>query len=113
MTRTKIINSTTHVVQIQEGNISYRHLVNLPPKQEYMMYFDTNASYREYSLISKDKHEQHIVLSSDDLADFEEITLYESPDHKLEYRVSRVRSSVSQHEPKGDIKVSFPPSNYR
>jgi hypothetical protein len=65
-------------VKVTEGNAGVvRMLKTLEPGQSYKIENDSNATYREYIFITLPDESPLRVVSSDDFAEFKEISIYE------------------------------------
>ena len=110
--KTKIINETTHTLIWKEGNAGiFRKLCELPPTETFTIVYNLNSSYREYWQCRNVGNVRDIVLSSDDISEAEEITIYETIDNTIAWRTSKARGSLKQ--PSASIQVSSTPDNYR
>jgi hypothetical protein len=65
-------------VKIREGNAgSTRELCILKPDKTFDIYYDKNATYREYFFITNPDNTKLRVLTSDDFAEYKEISIFE------------------------------------
>ena len=80
--KTTIINGTNREIVLKEGNAgTHRFLCKLAkkddPKNYFVMDLDVNATYKEYHVFEIPSTTAVIVLSSDSLAEYEDITIEE------------------------------------
>lgn len=80
--KTKIINGTDREITLKEGNAgTQRFLCTLAkkgdPKNSIVMELDVNATYKEYHFFEIPSTTAVIVLSSDSLAEYKDITIEE------------------------------------
>jgi len=77
MKKTKVMNLTGSSIILKEGTGgSYRMLcADLKDKDSFTIKVDTNATYREYWCAVTSDDEKHVVLSSDDCVEYEEVRI--------------------------------------
>jgi hypothetical protein len=84
-----IINDTTQVFEIDEGNTGvYTTKSWLDSGQRLSIKFDPNATYREYWL-KNEADEKVLDISTDDLAEYNTITIYVTPNGSVGWRGAR------------------------
>lgn len=65
-------------VKVREGNAGVtRELATLKPGKSFVIHNDPNATYREYIIITLPDKTRLRVLTSDDFAEFREISIFE------------------------------------
>lgn len=65
-------------VKVREGNAGVtRELATLKPGKSFVIHNDPNATYREYIIITLPDKTKLRVLTSDDFAEFKEISIFE------------------------------------
>jgi len=77
MKKTKVVNETRSSITLKEGTGGvYRTLCSeLKPNNAFTIKVDTNATYREYWCAVTSEDEKHVVLSSDDCLEYEEVRI--------------------------------------
>ena len=76
MVKTKVINSAECDVTLKMSSGGIQTMLHSPlkPNEEYTIHSDTNATYREYWCAAQEGA-ANVILTSDDLAKFSEVTL--------------------------------------
>jgi len=86
-------------VKIREGNAgSTRELCTLKPGGKYDIHNDPNATYREYIFIALPDNTKLRVLTSDDFAEYTEISVFEE-DGKYDWMGTAKRRDPAQGGP--------------
>ncbi|KAG0558098.1 hypothetical protein M758_10G004400 [Ceratodon purpureus] len=104
MGKTKVKNQTGFPVSLKVYSSGIQtNLLRQPlgDGQEYTIRIDTNATYREYwCAANPGRNPQDVILSSDDCAEFSEVTLKadkaDDGSYTIRWEGSKPRSSVTQ-----------------
>lgn len=75
--KTKLINGTSSEIVLKEENSGVQRLLSKLAKKgdSYVLDVDVNATYKEYHIFETPSTSAAVIVSSDDLAEYEDITI--------------------------------------